>query len=525
MKKKVFFWILLLFFPLLILAGLEGACRLVKFYSPARFPTYFDGQILEGLGSAKGRKEGGEYRIFILGSSAAFGVPDPRYSIAAWLRKSFPHLIPDRDVKVVNFAWPGKASRHVLEAARVALAYRPHLFILYCGNNEYLTSNRLFVDFPFYSADLRAYYSSLFYRFISNRFEQLRNKLTLGRWESQERTYREEVLAKKVYKTSVVDEEAAERILSHYEKNIRAILRLAQKHGIDATLLTVPSNVRDFAPYASSHRRSLNAEQLQTWEKYFKDGQRLEKEGKIEAALRHYERARAIDPTYAEVQYRLAVCYERLGRYAEAKKGYEDALDYDRMCLRAQPRLNKILRKIAGDHPEVLLIDFAGLLEKSAPAGILSQEFFHDTVHPLGEVNRRITGEILKTLASRDKIVPSKDWKWKALKTAQSKAPAVWETEDKKSADSSFIRGLMHWHQKDYGKVVEDLNEGLHQNPAYLEGWFFLADAYYHLNQRGESWKAFKRIEAADPSLLQNLLGRYPEIQSTYSSLTHESLV
>src|SRR5689334_11672870 len=85
----------------LFLGFAEGGVRLFYGHNP-KLNTYFDDQTAQALGKPPASKAPGEYRIFIFGDSAAYGFPvADRYSIAAWLRRSFPFLTPDRKVTVV----------------------------------------------------------------------------------------------------------------------------------------------------------------------------------------------------------------------------------------------------------------------------------------------------------------------------------------------------------------------------------------------------------------------------------------
>ncbi|HNV87171.1 MAG TPA: hypothetical protein PKL97_09465, partial [Candidatus Omnitrophota bacterium] len=118
--------------PVLIFGIAEMSARL---FLGKKVKTYFQDQTELELGAPVPRKQPDEYRIFIFGGSAAYGFPvADRYSIAAWLRKEFPYLLPGKKVKVMNCAWPGKASHHVREGTRNVLQFQPDLFIIYSGH-------------------------------------------------------------------------------------------------------------------------------------------------------------------------------------------------------------------------------------------------------------------------------------------------------------------------------------------------------------------------------------------------------
>ena len=75
-------------------------------------------------------------RIFVLGSSAAQGVPDPSFSFCRILEVMLRERYPDVKFEVVNAAMTAINSHVALEIARDCAAHQPDLFIVYMGNNE-----------------------------------------------------------------------------------------------------------------------------------------------------------------------------------------------------------------------------------------------------------------------------------------------------------------------------------------------------------------------------------------------------
>jgi Flp pilus assembly protein TadD len=58
-------------------------------------------------------------------------------------------------------------------------------------------------------------------------------------------------------------------------------------------------------------------------------GMSIAKRGLWKTATFHWERATQIDPTYAAAWNDLGIGYEQLGRFDEARKAYERALELD----------------------------------------------------------------------------------------------------------------------------------------------------------------------------------------------------
>ena len=82
------------------------------------------------------RKPPGAVRIFVLGSSAAQGDPEPGFGIARVLEVLLRDRYPSVEIEVVNAAATAINSHYVYAAARSALRLEPDVFVVYAGNNE-----------------------------------------------------------------------------------------------------------------------------------------------------------------------------------------------------------------------------------------------------------------------------------------------------------------------------------------------------------------------------------------------------
>ena len=81
-------------------------------------------------------KPAGTVRIFVLGGSAAQGIPDPSFSFGRILEVMLRERYPDVKFEVVNAAMTAINSHVALEIARDCAAHQPDLFVVYMGNNE-----------------------------------------------------------------------------------------------------------------------------------------------------------------------------------------------------------------------------------------------------------------------------------------------------------------------------------------------------------------------------------------------------
>lgn len=514
LKKVVVNILLVLIGPALLLGVGEGIIR--TFYAD-KVRTYFDEQTELVLGHPVPRKQPGEYRIFIFGGSAAYGFPvADRYSIAAWLRKEFPYLLPGKNVKVMNCAWPGKASYHVLEGARTVLKYQPDLFIIYSGNNDTVADNRLYKDSLPYDLNLKLTFRSAFYRYLVKRAERLRKWFVYGHSGFAEKQYREEVIARKVYRNAEVDDAEYERVLKRYRKNMGEVIRLARQHGVDVLFVNLPSNLRNIPPSASAHSKDLTEAALAEWNRLFEDGKKAQTATDYAGAVELYRRAAAIDSKYAELQFRLGECLMRLNDYDAAKKAFVVARDFDGMPWRAKSSLNELIRRLC-DENGVMFVDIVGALEKVSAHGIIDSEMLYDNVHPSIKAEQLIADEISRALMRNNKIAPESEWQWDALeRSREDQDSETWKVDGSLNAYRYVLKGLYLWERKYYDEAIADLRKGLEQMPDFYESYAFLADAYYRRGETDQAAAAYRTLNEKDPALLKDLIRRYPDIEESY---------
>jgi Flp pilus assembly protein TadD len=74
---------------------------------------------------------------------------------------------------------------------------------------------------------------------------------------------------------------------------------------------------------------SLVADKRQDAKEQVAFGMSIAQRGLWKTATFHWERATQIDPTYAAAWNDLGIGYEQLGRFAEARKAYERAMELD----------------------------------------------------------------------------------------------------------------------------------------------------------------------------------------------------
>lgn len=294
------------------------------------------------------KKTPGTYRIFILGSSAAMGDPEPSFSLARTLDVMLRAAYPAQPFEVVNAAVTAINSHVVRGIAEDCARLEPDLFIVYEGNNEVIGPfgpTGVLAPFLRNDASIRA---TIWLK--GTRTGQLLSSLGSHRapqnWGGMEMFLQQQIAA---------DDPRLDDVRAHFRANLEAIAASARRAGATTLLCTVATNQRDFAPFLSA-----NGE--------------------------------------AEKVYQLGRQALAAGRDAEARELLQRALDLDTLRFRTDSRLNQVIRDLGpAQLPKLTVVDVAAALAAKSPHGITGDEFLYEHVH----LNLRGTYELALALWPR----------------------------------------------------------------------------------------------------------------------------
>ncbi len=165
-------------------------------------------------------------RIFVLGGSAAMGMPDPSYNFGQILALMLRQRYPDLQFEVVNGAMTAINSYVTLEIARDCAARQPDLFVVYLGNNEVIGPYGPGTVFQRWSPSLRMVRGSLWVK--STRVGEL-----LGEVVARFRGNRGEPrgwggMEMFLNNTVAADDPRLTAVYDNYRRNLTDICRLAR---------------------------------------------------------------------------------------------------------------------------------------------------------------------------------------------------------------------------------------------------------------------------------------------------------
>ena len=189
------------------------------------------------------------------------------------------------------------------------------------------------------------------------------------------------------------------RAYQNFEQNIADIFANAEKKNIPIFVSTVASNLKDCSPFISLHRKDITPDELEQFNTAYQLGREALQIGHYEQAHAYFNEASHIDETYAELQFQRAACLLALGDQENALSTYKKARDLDALSIRADTRINDIIRNqvILNNYNKIFFTDTVKNFEKS-PFSIPGETHFFEHVHFTMSGNYRVA------LAFADKI-------------------------------------------------------------------------------------------------------------------------
>jgi len=352
--------------PVALLLAFEFALRLAGYGRPTTFlipdekPGYFRSNpdfarlFLPGSFDLRPlnlrvsrRKAPGAVRIVLLGESAAQGVPVPSFAFAPQLRAQLRAHYPGREIEVINTGIVAINSHVVYQIARELARFEPDLFVVYMGNNEVVGPYGPGCAYLSQMPPLWVIRASVFVR--STRTGQLIGALA-GKLTARGRRPAEwGGMAMFIDSAVPGDDPRLETVYSNFEENLRDIVKVAAEAGAKTILCTVVANLKDCPPFLSLHRPGFSHAQLSAWQAAFDEGRLAWSLGEGERARARLAEALRIDPQYADTQFMLGLLEMRAGDTEAARRHLVDALHWDALRFRPDPRINEIVRGVARD--------------------------------------------------------------------------------------------------------------------------------------------------------------------------------
>ena len=292
----------------------------------------------------------GVFELYVVGESTAAGDPyDPWISPAKLVSSLFDGRIGGREIRPIVVAWRGQSIYPQAFALERALRCRdgrnPGAVLVYSGHND--------------AGGARA----------ASAFERL-----------DERVFsRSALLGDLIFYAERKGFIARERTFEAWRYNLRRVVAMSRRAGLVPVLATAASNQADVDP-------GLPGGDAPPAKAILARGRALESSGRYGEALDYYASQALLHPFMsAYLKYRSGKCHEALGRYALARRDYQEAVDDDDgdsgTFGRATSAQNDYIRDLAASE-SVPLADAAAIFALHSPHGLVGDALFSDGHHP-----------------------------------------------------------------------------------------------------------------------------------------------
>lgn len=396
-------------FDFLVPEDERGGYRTNPHFTELFFPASF------GLKPANLRltkaKPPGTRRIFVIGESAAMGVPEPAFGVSRQLEAQLERWESGQKVEVFNFGVTAINSHAILPIVRQVVRFDPDLLVIYMGNNE--------VVGPFGPGSVLA--GGTYPRWL------VRSSLWIGATRIGQLVRRafgtlraagqpdQEWRGMEMFTRNTVEahDPRLARVYGSFESNLDDMLAICHEAHVGVLVSTVAVNIRDCAPFASRHRQPLHASAMEMWNHSVTNAARAMDLGRGTQARVELERALAIDSSFADTHFRLARLLDEQGDLPGARSHYLEALELDALRFRADSRINAIIRSVAARYPTtVTLVDAAKELGSDPTSTVMpagADRFFeHVHLHWAGNyaLGRLMAPAVWAALSSEKTALP-----------------------------------------------------------------------------------------------------------------------
>lgn len=322
------------------------------------------------------------YRIFLMGASAAAGIPEPGLGFGQILDVMLEESFPAADFEVINCSLTAINSHVVLPIAQECAGYDPDLVVVYLGNNEVIGPFNVGSSEERQRTELAEIRRTITLR--RSKIGQLVQGLAEARMTSE---LLESWGGMAMYDDNRLAEgdAALDVVYANYERNLQDIVAAIVPTGAQVILSTVAANLRDNGPFASVHRPDLAAAERDSFLTHFNRGAASDRDGEFAAAITAYRLALALDDGYAELHFRLGRSLLAAGALADGRRHLQRALDLDALRFRAGTETNAVVRRVAGagDPAQVHLFDAQALVDQwcAAAGTVPGDNLFYEHVH------------------------------------------------------------------------------------------------------------------------------------------------
>jgi len=476
---------------------------------PGSLPTFNDQSFLAN-------KPANGLRIFCLGGSSSYGFPwGAEIAFTAILGDALAASHPELHVETVNVSGVSYAMHRLNIVADELLAYEPDVFLVYSGHNEFIEPAFFEALKHRSAARTRLEYllaHTRLYSAMRSGAEDLRRDTPSTSEQFDARVRREE--------SHVYSRQDKEAIVAEYRWRLERLVRRAQAAGVKVVLATVPCNLRDWRPNASTIDMRLGVDAERQRSEAFAAGKRQLNRGDYAAAIVSLEHAAHLAAGHAETQFLLAQSYERMERWDDSRSAYQRASDADASPTRRVSGINEAIRDVPVQHG-ALLVDVDRIFEQRSEHGLVGFNLIEDYVHPTREGHELIAWNVWKAMEGASWLgnePVAQRALFDRLLAVRRQRPVT------ENAAWLYNQGVVLAQQGQKEAAIEKYRQALAASPDYSAAMHNLGKLLKETGKFDEAVELCERLVAIDPAnaVSRNVLGNsLQELGRFEEAITH----
>jgi tetratricopeptide (TPR) repeat protein len=327
-------------------------------------------------------KPPGTYRIFVFGESAALGDPRPAFGAPRYLEAILNERYPGTKFEVIRVAMTAINSYSLVEMAKECARLQGDLWIVYMGNNEMVgpygaatvfgaqAPPRFLVKLSLAAQRLRLG------QLLADLGEKLRAK-PKSSWGGMEMFQQNRVPP---------GDKRKQVVYNSFQANLAEIVDSGLASGAKVLLSSVAVNLRDCPPFASVSRTNRSAQEQAAFQQALHDTSVSLTNNNFGGAANCLQAAVKLDPSSADLEFKLAENLSKSGALPRAREHYHQALENDALPFRADAEINRLISGAARargveSNQNLAYVDAADWFAKLSPGEVPGSEWFFEHVH------------------------------------------------------------------------------------------------------------------------------------------------
>ncbi|HSD64598.1 MAG TPA: hypothetical protein VLB50_12390 [Ignavibacteriaceae bacterium] len=321
-------------------------------------------------------------RIFCFGESTMAGFPFEYNAIPSeFFRERLQAALPGKNIEVINTAIAATNSFTVDEFAQVLINYKPDLFLVYMGQNEFYGVYG--VGSTISAGKSRWVVKTYLWFQQFKTFLLLKNTINyIGSLFKSGDSQNDKILMEEMANNSIkYDSDDFKTAVNTFRLNYEDIINIARKYNVPVLISNLVTNENDLKPFVSFHSDNLSDSLKDKSSKLFELGLDAMNTDSLDLAIERFKQSLSIDSIPAIIHYQLGKCFERLKMLAEAEKQYSLARDLDGLRFRAPSEFNAVIEQL-GKQYNLPVADVKKEFRLNSKDGFIGSDLLVDHVHP-----------------------------------------------------------------------------------------------------------------------------------------------